>query len=152
MAGVFNAPTHQISHDPAEFGLWRKRRDVVETYGLVTLQQLGFHLIRIVAAGPLIVEHSIHQLSPALKQLWTELEVVGDADGFHQNFVRIERSKLVEAVSRNQNGAEMSAGFGLKEDITEIEVKSIEAEGNEGFSSKAMLENSIHLQTKWNID
>ena len=38
-----------------------------------------------------------------------------------------------------------------KEDITEIEVKSIEAEGNEGFSSNAMLENSIHLQTEWNV-
>ena len=108
-------------------------------------------MIRIDAAGPLIVEHSIHQLDPALKQLWTELDVVADADGFHQNAGRIERSKLLDAVLRNQNDAEMSAGFGLKEDITEIEVKSIEAEGNEGFSSNAMLENSIHLQTEWNV-
>jgi len=45
----------------------------------------------------------------------------------------------------------MSAGFGLKEDITQIEVKSIETEGDEGFSSNAMLENSIHLQTEWNV-
>ena len=84
-------------------------------------------------------------------QLWTELDVVGDADGFHQNSVRIECSKLLDAISRNQNDTEMSAGFGLKEDITEIEVKSIETEGNEGFSSNAMLKNSIHLQTEWNV-
>ena len=77
----------------------------------------------------MIVEHSIHQL-----------DVVGHADGFHQNSVRIERSKLLDAVSRNQKDTEMSAGFGLKEDITEIEVKSIETEGDEGFSSNAMLE------------
>ena len=84
-------------------------------------------------------------------QLWTELDVVGHADGFHQNSVRIERSKLLDAISRNQSDTEMSAGFGLKEDITEIEVKSIETEGNEGFSSNAMLKNSIHLQTEWNV-
>ena len=108
-------------------------------------------MIRLDAAGPLIVEHSIHQLDPALEQLWTELDVVGDADGFHQNSVRIKRSKLLDAVSRNQKDTEMSAGFSLKEDITEIEVKSIETEGNERFSSNAMLENSIHLQTEWNV-
>ena len=122
-----------------------------EASGLETLQQQGIHLIRIDAAGAVIVEHSIHQLDPALEHLWTELDVVGDVDGFHQNSVRIERYKLLDAVSRNQNDAEMSAGFGLKEDITEIEVKSIEAEGNDGFSSNAMLEKSIHLQTEWNV-
>ena len=99
----------------------------------------------------MIVAHSIHQLDPALEQLWTELDVVGDADGFQQNSVRIERTKLLDAVSRNQKDTEMSAGFGLKEDITEIDVKSIETEGNEGFSSNAMLENSIHLQAEWNV-
>ena len=96
----------------------------------------------------MLVEQVVHQLDPALEHLWTELDVVGDVDGFHQNYVRIERYKLLDAVSRNQNDAEMSAGFGLKEDITEIEVKSIEAEGNDWFSSNAMLKNSIHLQTE----
>ena len=37
-----------------------------EASGLETLQQQGIHLIRIDAAGAVIVEHSIHQLDPAL--------------------------------------------------------------------------------------
>ena len=99
-----------------------QRRELFEAIGLETFQEQGIPLIRIDVDGCVIVEHAFQQLDLGLEQRRTELDVVADADGIHQNAGWVDGSKLLDAVSRNQ-----------------------------GFSTNAMLEGIIHLQAEGNV-